>query len=216
MSVNVDLAYGPDAERAYWDAAAAGDGRSELFSVPGIDGWEPGVAACLGQIVPALEDALKPGSTILDLGCGIGRLTLPLATRYPDTAFVGLDISPRMVATARAGAKAQRLRNIRFLTGDGRSLPKTLPRLSGAFSVLTFQHIPPEAQEGYVRALSAKLDPGGTLCLQFVTTEVDHFLSHGVSPGTVAGWCDAAGLSVTAIDSGVVDESWAWLRARKP
>lgn len=215
MSVNVDLAYGPDAERAYWDVAATGDGRSELFSVPSIDGWEPGVAACLDQIIPALTDALTPGSTILDLGCGIGRLTLPLATAFPAVSFVGLDISPRMVALARNNVKARRLRNTRFLTGDGRSLPKTLPRLAGAFSVLTFQHVPPEAQEGYVKALSAKLEPGATLCLQFVTTEVDHFLSHGVSPGTVAGWCDAAGLSVTAIDAGVIDESWAWLRARK-
>jgi SAM-dependent methyltransferase len=216
VSVNTALAYGPNAERAYWDAAASGDGRSELFSVPGIEGWEPGVAACLGQIIPALTDALGPGSTVLDLGCGIGRLTFPLATRYPDTAFVGLDVSPKMVATARANAKAQRLRNARFLTGDGRTLPKTLPRLTGAFSVLTFQHVPPEAQEGYVRALSAKLDPGGTLCIQVVTTDVDHFLSHGVSPRTVAAWCDGAGLAPEAIDAGIVDESWAWLRARKP
>lgn len=214
--MSVALAYGVEAERAYWDAAAAGDGRSELFSVPGIDGWEPGVAACVDQIAPALEDALAPGSTILDLGCGIGRLMLPLATRYPDTAFVGLDISSKMVTTARTSAKQHGQRNVRFLTGDGRTLPKTLPRLSGAFSVLTFQHVPLEAQEGYVKALSAKLEPGAPLCLQFVTTEVDHFLSHGVSPGTVAGWCDTAGLSVTAIDAGVIDESWAWLRARKP
>jgi SAM-dependent methyltransferase len=214
--VSVALADEVEAERAYWDASARGDGRWELFSVPGIEGWEAGVEACLSQIVPALESALRPASTILDLGCGIGRLTLPLATRYSDTAFIGLDISPRMVALARNNVKARRLRNARFLTGDGRTLPKTLPRLSGAFSVLTFQHVPPEAQEGYVKALSAKLDPGAPLCLQFVTTEVDHFLSHGVSPETVAGWCDAAGLSVTAIDAGVIDESWAWLRARKP
>lgn len=216
MSVNVDLAYGPDAERVYWDAAAAGDGRAELFSIPGIEGWDHGVNACIDQIIPALTPVLHPGAHILDLGCGVGRLTLPLARDFPAVSFVGLDLSPKMVATARGDAKAQRLRNVRFLTGDGRTLPKTLPRLSGAFSVLTFQHIPPEAQEGYVKALSAKLQLGATLCLQFVTTDVDHFLSHGVSPGTVAAWCDAAGLSVTAIDVGVVDESWAWLRARKP
>jgi SAM-dependent methyltransferase len=214
--VSVALADEVEAERAYWDASARGDERWELFSVPGIEGWDAGVDACLSQIVPALTPVLRPGTTILDLGCGIGRLTLPLATRYPDTTFVGLDLSPRMVTLARNNAKARRLRNARFLTGDGRTLPKTLPRLSGAFSVLTFQHIPPEAQEGYVKALSAKLNPGGVLCLQLVTTEVDHFLSHGVLPGTVAGWCAAAGLSVTAIDAGVIDESWAWLRARKP
>jgi SAM-dependent methyltransferase len=211
------LAYGVEAERAYWDAAAAGDGRAELFSVPGIEGWDAGVEACLDQIIPALAPILLTAkATILDLGCGIGRLTLPLARAFQAVTFIGLDLSPNMVTTARTSAKQHGQRNVRFLTGDGRTLPKTLPRLAGAFSVLTFQHVPLEAQEGYVKALSAKLEPGGALCLQFVITEVDHFLSHGVSPGTVAGWCDTAGLSVTAIDAGVIDESWAWLRAVKP
>lgn len=209
------LADGVEAERAYWDAAAAGDGRSELFSVPGIDGWEHGVSACLDQIIPMLGPALRSGA-ILDLGCGIGRLTLPLAVRYPGKAFVGVDVSPRMVSLARAEAKAQRLRNVRFMAGDGRGLPKTLPRLAGAFSVLTFQHIPLEAQEGYVTALARKLDPGGILRLQFVTSEVDHFLSHGVSPDAVRDWCVLAGLKVEALDLEAVDESWAWITARKP
>jgi SAM-dependent methyltransferase len=214
--VSVALADDVEAERAYWEASARGDALWELFSVPGIEGWQAGVDACLSQIIPALTPVLRPGATILDLGCGIGRLTLPLARDFPGVSFVGLDLSPKMVTTARTSAKQHGQRNVRFLTGGGRTLPKTLPRLAGAFSVLTFQHVPPEAQEGYVKALSAKLEPGGSLCLQFVTTEVDHFLSHGVSPGTVAGWCDAAGLAPEAIDVGVVDESWAWLRARKP
>ena len=213
--MSVALIADVEAERAYWDASAQGEGP-ELFSVPGIEGWQAGIDVCLDQIVPALTDALGSGNTILDLGCGIGRLTFPLADRFPDVHLIGLDLSPKMVTTARNVAKEMRVRNVRFLTCDGRTLPKTLPQFSGAFSVLTFQHVPPEAQEGYIKALSAKMDPGGTLCLQFVITEVDHFLSHGVSPGTVAGWCDAAGLSVTAIDAGVIDESWAWLRARKP
>lgn len=214
--MSVALADDVEAERAYWDAAARGDGRWELFSVPGIEGWDAGVDACLSQIVPALTPVLRPGATILDLGCGIGRLTLPLAVAFPAVSFVGLDLSPKMVTTARASAKQHGQRNVRFLTGDGRTLPKTLPRLAGALSVLTFQHIPAEAQEGYVRALAAKLDLGGTVCLQFVVTEVDHFLSHGVDPNAVAGWCENAGLSVEAEYFGVVDESWAWITAVKP
>lgn len=214
--MSVALADEVEAERAYWDASARGDGQWELFSVPGIEGWEAGIDACLEQIVPALTPALRPGATILDLGCGIGRLTLPLAKRFPDVRFIGLDLSPKMVAAARNDAKAQQLRTVRFLPGDGRTLPKTLPRLAGAFSVLTFQHVPAGAQEGYVKALASKLDPGGMLCLQFVTTEVDHFLSHGVSPDAVRDWCVVAGLSVESMDIGIVDESWAWITAGKP
>lgn len=214
--VSVVLADDVEAERAYWDAAARGDGRWELFSVPGIEGWDAGVDACLSQVVPALTPALRPGATILDLGCGIGRLTLPLAAAFPAVQFIGLDLSPKMVTTARTSARQHGQRNVRFLTSDGRTLPKTLPRLAGALSVLTFQHIPLEAQEGYVKALAAKLDPGGILRLQFVTSEVDHFLSHGVSPDAVRDWCVVAGLSVETLDLGAVDESWAWITASRP
>ena len=205
-----------EAERAYWDASASGDARWELFSVPGIDGWEAGINACLAQIIPALTPAFRREGTILDLGCGIGRLTLPLAEAFPECSFVGVDISPRMVAAARAEAKERRVRNARFMVGNGRTLPRTLPRLSGAFSVLTFQHLPSEAQEGYIRAIAGKLEPGGVVRLQFVTSEVDHFLSHGVRATTVEGWCRDAGLAVPMVDFGNVDESWAWITARKP
>src|SRR3984893_103300 len=202
------LADDGEAERASWDASVRGEQPTELFSVPGIEGWDAGVDACLSQIIPALTPAMRPGATILDLGCGIGRLTLPLARDFPAVSFIGLDLSPKMVTTARTSAKRHGQRNVRFLTGDGRTLPKTLPRLAGTFSILTFQHLPAEAQEGYVRAIAAKLNPGGVVRLQFVTSEVDHFLSHGVSPDEVAIWCEAAGLVVEAVDLGAVDESW--------
>jgi len=202
-----------EAERAYWDASVAEDTRGELFSVPSIDGWEVGIDACLAQILPALTPALRKEGTILDLGCGIGRLTLPLAEAFPECSFVGVDISPRMVAEARAEAKKRGVRNARFMLGNGRTLPRTLPRLWGAFSVLTLQHLPAEAQEGYIRAVAGKLEPGGVARLQFVTSEVDHFLSHGVSPDAVREWCVVAGLSVESVELGAVDESWGWITA---
>jgi trans-aconitate methyltransferase len=201
-----------EAERAYWDAGTA---CRELFSIPGIEGWQAGVDICLAQIVPAIAPALQGSGTVLDLGCGTGRLTLPLAERFPETGFVGLDLAPKMVHTARQIAKDLGRRNARFMWGDGRTLPRTLPRLAGAFSVLTLQHIPAEAQEGYVRAIAGKLEPGGVIRLQFVTSEVDHFLSHGVSPDAVREWCEAAGLTVESVELGAVDESWGWITAVK-
>jgi SAM-dependent methyltransferase len=214
--VSVAVIEDVEAEKAYWDASATGDARWELFSVPGIEGWQAGVDTCLAQIVSILTPVFRSGATVLDLGCGIGRLTLPLADRFPDVTFVGVDLSPKMVSAARISAKTHGLSNARFMTGDGRSLPKSLPRLAGAFSMLTYQHLPAEAQEGYIRAIAAKLDPGGALRLQFVTSEVDHFLSHGVSPDAVRDWCVVAGLTVEAVETGAVDESWGWLTARKP
>ncbi|MFN2592881.1 MAG: trans-aconitate 2-methyltransferase [Candidatus Dormibacteria bacterium] len=204
-----------EAERAYWDAAGTGDGRGEIFSIPGIHGWEAGIQACLAELLPALAGPLAREGKILDLGCGIGRLTMALAEGWPETAFYGVDVSDVMVRLARREAKSKRLGNARFMVGDGRTLPRSLPRLSSVFSVLTFQHLPYEAQRGYIRAVAAKLDPGGVFRLQFVTTEVDHFLSHGVVPDAMSAWCREAGLEPTEWSWGAVDESWGWITAVK-
>jgi ubiquinone/menaquinone biosynthesis C-methylase UbiE len=49
----------------------------------------------------ALEGKLAPGRRLIDLGCGTGRWTIPLAERTGCEA-VGLDRSPEMLAKARA------------------------------------------------------------------------------------------------------------------
>jgi SAM-dependent methyltransferase len=52
----------------------------------------------------------------LDIGCGAGELSLALARGRPAVEIVGVDISPELVATARA--RGSHLLNARFETGD--------------------------------------------------------------------------------------------------
>jgi cyclopropane fatty-acyl-phospholipid synthase-like methyltransferase len=127
-----------------------------------------------------------------------------------------VDCSPALLALARTATKSAGLGNVRYIAGDGRKLPRSLPaQFQAAFSVLTFQHMPPDAQRSYLSQITAKLDAGGLLRLQFVQADIDHFLSHGVAPDTMAAWCAEAGLTVIALDRGVIDESWAWITAAK-
>ena len=65
-----------------------------------------------------LEEARKAGGPILELGCGTGRLTLPLARDGHDV--VGLDLSARMLQQARGKAAAQGL-DVTFVEGDMRA-----------------------------------------------------------------------------------------------
>lgn len=52
----------------------------------------------------------------LDIGCGAGELSLALARGRPNVEVVGIDISPRLVATARE--RGENLLNVRFEVAD--------------------------------------------------------------------------------------------------
>src|SRR5262249_33945261 len=44
-------------------------------------------------LVPGLADRLTKGIRVLDVGCGSGRVMIRLAELYPNSRFVGMDLS---------------------------------------------------------------------------------------------------------------------------
>jgi 2-polyprenyl-3-methyl-5-hydroxy-6-metoxy-1,4-benzoquinol methylase len=69
------------------------------------DHYENPLTAFIGEReLRQIRPLVPPGAAVLDFGCGSGRVTLDLARRgHPVTAY---DISPRMMALARAKAEA--------------------------------------------------------------------------------------------------------------
>jgi ubiquinone/menaquinone biosynthesis C-methylase UbiE len=67
---------------------------------------------------------LQPGMRVLDIGCGPGRLTIPVARQVGQQGeVVAIDIQPGMLRRAQDKAKAANLTNIRFLhaaAGEGK------------------------------------------------------------------------------------------------
>lgn len=49
------------------------------------------------------------GGTVLEVGCGTGRNLINAARAYPEAHFFGLDVSTKMLATARANVRGARL-----------------------------------------------------------------------------------------------------------
>jgi ubiquinone/menaquinone biosynthesis C-methylase UbiE len=57
----------------------------------------------------------------VDIGCGPGRVTIPLAQAVgPSGKFFGLDVQGEMLAKLREKVEAQRLTNVAFEQGDAR------------------------------------------------------------------------------------------------
>ncbi len=63
-----------------------------------------------------------PSEAILDLGCGIGRLTALIAAKTAPGRVVGIDVDPQMIAYADSELKAHPQPNLSYLQQDGVNL----------------------------------------------------------------------------------------------
>ena len=100
----------------------------------------------------------------IDFGCGVGRITLPLAKRCENV--VGVDISENMLKEARQNSEKFGLTNLSFVKSDD-----NLSNLSGEFdfihSFIVFQHIKPNLGEAIFRKFVEMLSEGGIGALHF-------------------------------------------------
>jgi SAM-dependent methyltransferase len=120
--------------------------------------WAEGEEAA-SAILDELGVEVRPTDAIVEIGCGVGRLTRALARRAAHVTAV--DVSAEMLARARQ--LNPELENVRWLHGDGESLAGVeTGSADGCFSHVVFQHLPdPELTLGYVREMGRVLRPGG-------------------------------------------------------
>lgn len=152
--------------RGFWDEAARADARwhiatgaaanDEVFFESGRIETDAFLAHC--GIGPD-QDA-----TVLEIGCGIGRMTARLAEQFG--RVIALDISAEMLKRAE-GALADHP-NITYLHGSGSDLAG-VPDASVevVFSYIVLQHVPTtQGQLAYFREIRRVLRPGGRAAVQ--------------------------------------------------
>jgi SAM-dependent methyltransferase len=120
--------------------------------------WEEGEVA-LDKTLAAAGKSVREGDVIIDIGCGVGRLTRPLAARA--RRVWGVEVSEQMLELAQRHNPD--LGNVEWLLGHGSSLAG-IPEgsVDGIVSLVVFQHIPdPAVVMAYVREMGRVLRPGG-------------------------------------------------------
>jgi SAM-dependent methyltransferase len=137
-------------------------------------GWDPAEFFATGRA--QIDDLMKVSEelglprhrgSVLDFGCGLGRLAAPLSEHFE--RYVGVDISAGMIErAAKFNAKSE---GCEFLHNEDPDLARFG---NGSFdAVVTFQvlqHVPgTDLIHGYVRELGRVLAPGGLLALEIPT-----------------------------------------------
>ena len=155
--------------RKFWDRRAEEnalyyiDNRLDYSDPDSEQFWQLGKAD-LDQLLDLGGVAIEPADHVVEIGCGVGRLTREIAARA--AAVEAIVVSERMLELARE--HNPELTNVTWLLGDGESLrPIEDATADLCISHVVFQHIPdPSITLSYVREIGRVLKPGGQSTFQ--------------------------------------------------
>ena len=135
-------------------------------------------------LVPGLSERLASGIRVLDVGCGRGRILHKLATLYPRSRFVGLDLSEEAIDYARAAARADGLTNIEYRAQDLTDFDRGADS-EGFDLITTFDAVHDQAKPlNVLRGIHRALKPDGVYLMQDIsgTGHVHKDCDHPIGP----------------------------------
>jgi SAM-dependent methyltransferase len=153
----------------FWDARAEEDpfyfvDNRLVYRNPDLERFWAEGEEDLDRLLNALGESIDPEYEVVEIGCGVGRLTRFISVRAASVR--ALDVSAKMLELAQEHNGA--LTNVEWLKGDGSSLAGIASGSADCcVSHVVFQHIPdPRVTLEYVREIGRVLRPGGWAAFQ--------------------------------------------------
>lgn len=115
------------------------------------------------QWVPFLLPHLRPGMRLLDVGCGVGSITLDLAELVAPGVVVGVDMDEAQLTIAREAAATRGLTNASFTVGSVYELPFANASFDVALAHTLLLHLSDQLRA--LRELRRVLAPGGLVAV---------------------------------------------------
>jgi ubiquinone/menaquinone biosynthesis C-methylase UbiE len=113
---------------------------------------------------------VRGGMSLVDLGCGSGRLAKYLGLRFHDLSYVGIDIVQALLDYAQKQCPA----HFRFVKHQGVSIPLESESTDVVVAFSVFTHLLQEETYLYMSEAKRVIVPGGKLIFSFLEFGAPH------------------------------------------
>jgi SAM-dependent methyltransferase/methyltransferase-like protein len=112
------------------------------------------------------------GARVLEIGCGVGMNLMPLAERFPEARFLGIDLSASQIAAGRQVVESVGLANVELRALDLTKLDESVGKFDYVIAHGVYSWVPPAVAERLLAVVKERLAPQGVA-----------LVSHNVKPG---------------------------------
>ena len=161
---NAPPADGPHAHGPEADAGGDYD-RLPYPSMPFTDTQPPHLAALVALFGITAPDVGR--ARVLEFGCASGGNIIPLAMRFPQASFTGIDLSRRHIEDGNNRIAALALANVRLQQADLNTLDLAGQQFDYVICHGVFSWVPKQTQEAILRLCREVLAPNGVVTISY-------------------------------------------------
>ncbi|MCC5795450.1 MAG: class I SAM-dependent methyltransferase [Chromatiales bacterium] len=134
-----------------------------IFATTGGAGgpWSDGAGRALLSWMEQSPRLPERPLRIVDLGCGLGHNTVPLAQRFPDAEIIAIDAAAPMLEYGHARARAMGIGNVTFMQADAEGTGLPGGEWDLVFTTMVLHETSREAVPAIFRECLRLLAPGG-------------------------------------------------------
>ncbi|MCL2306404.1 MAG: class I SAM-dependent methyltransferase, partial [Planctomycetaceae bacterium] len=112
---------------------------------------------------------------VLELGTATGKTIIPQAEEFPDSRFLGIDLSPTQIETGKEFIRSLNLRNIELRAANIMEVDASWGKFDYIISHGVYSWVPQAVQEKMLEICQTNLSPNGLAMISYNTYPGWHF-----------------------------------------
>lgn len=142
--------------------------QSRAYPAMSHPSTDPAVTAVAAKLA-GLDIPTPTCASVLEIGCASGHNLLPLAARWPESHFVGIDLSAPAIDSARETARLAGLTNVEFIACDLRDHDPGDESFDFIIAHGVYSWIAAEARQALLEFCAAHLSHEGVAVISYNT-----------------------------------------------